>query len=114
MRFTTLQHKATFVFRLISQNTADIVATGTLRLLEATREYIAMAEDPVVYQAGSSEMYGSAAPQSEATRLHPVLTLWGRWPVIGGRGIKAYGMYVANGILFNHESPPWRDICRAR
>ena len=90
--------------------TADIVATGTLRLLEATREYIAMAEDPVrVYQAGSSEMYGSApAPQSEATPFAPrspyaVGKVAGYWYAANYR--EAYGMYVANGILFNHESP---------
>ena len=90
--------------------TADIVATGTLRLLEATREYITMAEDPVrVYQAGSSEMFGSApAPQGEATPFAPrspyaVGKVAGYWYAANYR--EAYGMYVANGILFNHESP---------
>lgn len=90
--------------------TADIVATGTLRLLEATREYIATAEDPVrFYQAGSSEMYGDApAPQSEKTPFAPrspyaVGKVAGYWYSANYR--EAYGMYVANGILFNHESP---------
>jgi GDPmannose 4,6-dehydratase len=90
--------------------TADIVATGTLRLLEATREYIAMAEDPVrLYQAGSSEMYGAAAgPQSEDTPFAPrspyavgkVAAFW-----YSSNYREAYNMFVANGILFNHESP---------
>jgi GDPmannose 4,6-dehydratase len=90
--------------------TADIVATGTLRLLEATREYIAMAEDPVrFYQAGSSEMYGATAgPQSEDTPFAPrspyavgkVAAFW-----YSANYREAYDMFVANGILFNHESP---------
>ena len=90
--------------------TADIVATGTLRLLEATREYIATAEEPVrFYQAGSSEMYGSApAPQSEATPFAPrspyaVGKVAGYWFAANYR--EAYEMFVSNGILFNHESP---------
>lgn len=90
--------------------TADIVATGTLRLLEATREYIAMAEDPVrFYQAGSSEMYGAAAaPQSEDTPFAPrspyaVAKVAAFWYSANYR--EAYDMFVANGILFNHESP---------
>ena len=90
--------------------TADIVATGTLRLLEATREYAAMAEEPVrFYQAGSSEMYGLApAPQSEATPFAPrspyaVGKVAGYWYAANYR--EAYNMFVSNGILFNHESP---------
>jgi GDPmannose 4,6-dehydratase len=90
--------------------TADIVATGTLRLLEAPREYIAMAEDPVrFYQAGSSEMYGAAAsPQSEHTAFAPrspyaVGKVAAFWYSVNYR--EAYNMFVANGILFNHESP---------
>ena len=90
--------------------TADIVATGTLRLLEATREYAAMAEEPVrFYQAGSSEMYGSApAPQSEVTPFAPrspyaVGKVAGYWYATNYR--EAYDMFISNGILFNHESP---------
>ncbi len=90
--------------------TADIVATGTLRLLEATREYIAMAEDPVrFYQAGSSEMYGAGgAPQNEDTPFAPrspyaVGKVAAFWYSTNYR--EAYDMFVANGILFNHESP---------
>ncbi len=90
--------------------TADIVATGTLRLLEAVREHITRTGNPVrFYQAGSSEMFGAApAPQSEQTQFHPrspyaVSKLAAHWYGVNHR--EAYGMFVANGILFNHESP---------
>jgi GDPmannose 4,6-dehydratase len=90
--------------------TADIVATGTLRLLEAVREHIARTGRPVrFYQAGSSEMFGAAAPpQHEGTPFHPrspyaVSKVAAHWHAINHR--EAHGMFVANGILFNHESP---------
>ncbi len=90
--------------------TADIVATGTLRLLEAVREHIDRTGRAVrVYQAGSSEMFGAAAPpQSEATPFHPrspyaVSKVAAHWHAVNHR--EAYGMFIANGILFNHESP---------
>ena len=90
--------------------TADIVATGTLRLLEAVREHVTRTNHPVrFYQAGSSEMFGAAAPpQSEATPFHPrspyaVSKLAAHWYAVNHR--EAFGMFVANGILFNHESP---------
>ena len=90
--------------------TADIVATGTLRLLEAVREHIDRTKRHVrFYQAGSSEMFGAAAPpQSEATIFHPrspyaVSKLAAHWHAVNHR--EAYGMFVANGLLFNHESP---------
>ncbi|MCC6319315.1 MAG: GDP-mannose 4,6-dehydratase [Gemmatimonadaceae bacterium] len=90
--------------------TADIVATGTLRLLEAVREHIERTGRAVrVYQAGSSEMFGAARPpQSEATLFHPrspyaVSKVAAHWHAINHR--EAWGMFVANGILFNHESP---------
>lgn len=90
--------------------TADIVGLGTLRLLEAARHYVAASGRTVkVYQAGSSEMYGSTpAPQSEATPFRP------RSPYAVGKVAahhfaanyrEAYGLFIANGILFNHESP---------
>lgn len=90
--------------------TADVVATGTLRLLEALRDYSETSGIGVrFYQAGSSEMYGSApAPQSETTRF------WPRSPYAVAKvaafhyGVnfrESYNMFVANGILFNHESP---------
>ncbi len=87
--------------------TADVVALGTLRLLEAVRQL----EHPVrFYQASSSEMYGQVAeiPQSESTPFHPrspygVAKVYAFWQTVNYR--EAYSMYACNGILFNHESP---------
>jgi GDPmannose 4,6-dehydratase len=94
----------------LPEYTADIVAVGTLRLLEAVREYIGSGAGEVrVYQAGSSEMYGSAAPpQNERTAFQPrspyaASKVAAHWYATNFR--EAYGMFVANGILFNHESP---------
>jgi len=90
--------------------TGDIVATGTLRLLEALRDSMGRALDRVrFYQAGSSEMYGSAPPpQSERTPFHPrspyaVSKVAAHYYATNYR--ESYGMFVTNGILFNHESP---------
>jgi len=90
--------------------TADVVAVGTLRLLEAVREYSARARAPVkVYQAGSSEMYGAAhPPQDEETPFHPrspyaVSKVAAHWFARNYR--EAHGLFISNGILFNHESP---------
>lgn len=90
--------------------TADVVATGTLRLLEALRDY-SMAGGKAVrfYQAGSSEMFGAAKPpQNESTPFYPrspyaVAKVAAYWYAVNYR--EAYGMFIANGILFNHESP---------
>jgi GDPmannose 4,6-dehydratase len=87
--------------------TADAVALGTLRLLEAIREV-----DPKgirFYQAGSSEMFGSSPPpQSEKTPFHPRSPyacgkVFAHHAVVNYR--EAYGLYAVNGILFNHEGP---------
>jgi GDPmannose 4,6-dehydratase len=90
--------------------TADVVAMGTLRLLEALRDHMRARKAAVrVYQAGSSEMFGAAAPpQSERTPFHPrspyaASKVAAHWYAINYR--EAYGMFVSNGILFNHESP---------
>jgi GDPmannose 4,6-dehydratase len=90
--------------------TADVVATGTLRLLEAVREHIERTGRLVrFYQAGSSEMFGaSPPPHDEATPFHPrspyaVSKLAAHWFGVNHR--EAHGMFVCNGILFNHESP---------
>ena len=90
--------------------TADIVATGVLRLLEAIRDYINISGKQVrVYQASSSEMFGSALPpQSETTPFHPrspyaVSKVAAFWYGVNYR--ESYNMFVCNGILFNHESP---------
>jgi GDPmannose 4,6-dehydratase len=90
--------------------TADAVATGTLRLLEAVRDYGAISKTAIrCYQASSSEMFGSApAPQSESTPFHPrspyaVSKVAAHWYAVNYR--EAYGLFIASGILFNHESP---------
>ena len=94
----------------IPEYTADIVGLGTLRLLEALRDHTQHSGRPVrFYQAGSSEMFGAApAPQSEATPFHPrspyaVSKVAAHWYAVNYR--EAYGMFICNGILFNHESP---------
>ena len=90
--------------------TADVVATGALRLFEALRDYCEGTERQVrIYQAGSSEMFGSAPPpQSERTPFHPrspyaAAKVAAHWYAVNYR--ESYGLFVANGILFNHESP---------
>ncbi len=94
----------------IPEYTADTVAVGALRLLEAVRDFVGSRGGAVrLYQAGSSEMFGAApAPQSEATPFHPrspygVSKLAAHWYGVNYR--EAYGLFVCNGILFNHESP---------
>jgi len=87
--------------------TADTAGMGTLRLLEAIRH----ADWPIrFYQAGSSEMFGKVAesPQSERTPFYPrspyaVAKVFAHQMTIQYR--EAYGLFAANGILFNHESP---------
>jgi len=87
--------------------TADVVALGTMRLLEAARE---VGQRKVkFYQASSSEMYGNArAPQDESTRFAP-RSPYGMSKVLAYHATanyrEAYGMFAVNGILFNHESP---------
>lgn len=90
----------------VPEYTADVVALGTLRLLEAIRE---IGLSPRVYQAASSEMFGNApAPQSERTQFQPrspyaCAKVFAYHAAVNYR--EAYGMHVSNGILFNHESP---------
>lgn len=90
--------------------TADADATGTLRLLECVRDFAQRSQHPVrFYQAGSSEMFGAApAPQNELTPFYPrspygVSKLAAHWYAVNYR--EAYGLFICNGILFNHESP---------
>lgn len=90
--------------------TADVVATGVLRLLEALRDTVHTTGKQIrMYQAGSSEMFGAATPpQSEATPFYPrspyaVSKVAGHWYCINYR--ESYGLFISNGILFNHESP---------
>lgn len=90
--------------------TADSVAMGTLRLLEAFKSYCEETGTEVrFYQAGSSEMFGAAKPpQSEQTAFYPrspyaVAKVAAHWFAVNYR--EAYDLFISNGILFNHESP---------
>ena len=90
--------------------TADVTGLGTLRLLEALRAHQdATGRTLKIYQAGSSEMFGSAKPsQSEKTPFQPrspyaCAKVYSHYQVINHR--ESYGMFCCNGILFNHESP---------
>lgn len=90
--------------------TADIVATGALRMLDAIREFCDCTGKKIrYYQAGSSEMYGSTPPpQNEETPFHPrspysVSKVAAHWYGVNYR--ESYGLFICNGILFNHESP---------
>ncbi len=93
----------------LPEYTADVVATGTLRLLEAVQDYANSGRPIRLYQAGSSEMFGSAPPpQSETTPFHPrspyaVSKVAAHWYCVNYR--EAYNLFICNGILFNHESP---------
>lgn len=91
----------------IPEYTADITGLGTLRLLEAIRDAKTKTK---FYQAGSSEMFGKVieTPQKETTPFHP------RSPYAAAKVFshniavnyrESYGMFICNGILFNHESP---------
>ncbi len=89
--------------------TANADGIGTLRILEAVR-LLGLTAKTKVYQASTSELYGlvQAVPQSETTPFYPrspyaVAKLYGYWITVNYR--EAYGMFAANGILFNHESP---------
>ena len=88
--------------------TADVDATGVLRVLEAVR-LCGLAETCRIYQASTSELYGKVeeVPQNENTPFHPyspyaVAKLYGFWIVKEYR--EAYNMFCCSGILFNHES----------
>lgn len=88
--------------------TADVDATGVLRVLEAVRQ-CGLADSCKIYQASTSELYGKVeeVPQNENTPFHPyspyaVAKLYGFWIVKEYR--EAYNMYCCSGILFNHES----------
>src|SRR5579863_7143816 len=93
-----------------AEYTADVVATGTLRVLEALRDFTAVTGKKTrYYQAGSSEMFGAAKPpQNETTPFYPrspyaASKVAAHWYAVNYR--EAYGLFISNGILFNHESP---------
>jgi GDPmannose 4,6-dehydratase len=91
--------------------TADVTALGTLRLLEAVRDFQDTVGVPVrYYQASSSEMFGKVVetPQRETTPFHPrspygVAKVYAHWITVNYR--ESYGIHASCGILFNHESP---------
>jgi GDPmannose 4,6-dehydratase len=91
--------------------TVNVDALGTLRMLEAIRDYQGRTGHLVkFYQAGSSEMFGKVAevPQKETTPFHPrspyaCAKVYSYWQTLNYR--EAYGMFALTGILFNHESP---------
>ena len=89
--------------------TANADAVGALRLLEAIR-ILGLENSTRFYQAATSELYGRVVetPQSETTPFYPrspyaVAKLYAYWVTVNYR--EAYGMFAANGILFNHEGP---------
>lgn len=92
----------------VPEYTAETDAIGTLRVLEAVR-ILGMEKKTKIYQASTSELFGKVqeVPQSETTPFYPrspygVAKMYGYWITKNYR--EAYGMFAANGILFNHES----------
>ncbi len=92
----------------VPEYTADTNAIGTLRLLEAVR-ILGYEKRCKIYQASTSELFGQVeeVPQTEKTPFHPrspysVAKLYAFWIMKNYR--ESYGMFTANGILFNHES----------
>ena len=91
--------------------TGNVTALGVLRLLEATRDHQRSngGREIRIYQAGSSEMFGSSPPpQNEYTAFRPrspyaVSKVAAHFYAVNYR--EAYGMFISNGILFNHEGP---------
>jgi len=91
--------------------TVDSVGMGTLRLLEAIRDYQHRTGIQVrFYQAGSSEMFGlvQEIPQKETTPFYPrspyaCAKVYAHWQTVNYR--ESYDLFACNGILFNHESP---------
>ncbi|WP_036480397.1 GDP-mannose 4,6-dehydratase [Myxosarcina sp. GI1] len=91
--------------------TVDSVGMGTLRLLEAIRDYQQRTGIEVkFYQAGSSEMFGKVqeVPQKESTPFYPrspyaCAKVYAHWQTVNYR--ESYDLFACNGILFNHESP---------
>jgi GDPmannose 4,6-dehydratase len=94
----------------IPEYTANVVALGAIRILEAIRNFEKFSGKKIkFYQASSSEMFGATPPpQNEATRFHPrspygCAKVFAYDVTVNYR--EAYGIFAVNGILFNHESP---------
>ena len=93
----------------LPEYTANVDGIGTLRILDAIRA-AGLEKTCRFYQASTSELYGKVkeTPQSETTPFYPrspyaVAKQFAYWICLNYR--EAYGMYISNGILFNHESP---------
>ena len=93
----------------LPEYTTDINAVGTLRILECIR-FLGLENKVKFYQAGTSEMFGKVMenPQTERTPFYPrsaygAAKVYAYWITKNYR--EAYGLFAANGILFNHESP---------
>jgi len=91
------------------ESTADVVAIGVLRILEAIR-ILGMEKRTKFYQASTSELFGlvQEIPQRETTPFYPrspyaTAKLYAYWMCVNYR--EAYNIFACNGILFNHESP---------
>lgn len=92
----------------VPEYTAEVTGVGTIRLLDAIRQSGLPCR---FYQASTSELFGGlpgTAPQSEKTPFYPkspygAAKLYSYWITVNYR--EAYGLFAANGILFNHESP---------
>jgi GDPmannose 4,6-dehydratase len=91
----------------VPEYTADVDASGTLRILDAIKN---AGIKPRFYQASTSELFGKVreVPQTERTPFYPrspysVAKLYAYWIVVNYR--EAFGLHASNGILFNHESP---------
>jgi len=90
----------------IPEYTADVVALGTLRMLDAVRKF---SPDSKFYNAATSELYGSAMPpQDETTVMHPnspyAIAKLAAYEMTRLYR-ESYGLFACSGILFNHESP---------
>ena len=104
------QSKVSLSFQL-PVYTGDVTGLGTVRVLEAVRQFQNRHSQEVrFYQASSSEMFGKVvnSPQNEQTPFHPrspyaCAKAYAFWQTVNYR--EAYGMFACNGILFNHESP---------
>jgi GDPmannose 4,6-dehydratase len=91
--------------------TADSTAVGTIKILEAVRDFQEYADYKVrFYQASSSEMFGKVVetPQKETTPFYPrspygAAKVYSHWITVNYR--ESYGLHASSGILFNHESP---------
>jgi GDPmannose 4,6-dehydratase len=92
----------------VPEYTAEVVAIGSIRLLDAIRD---LELDTKYYQASTSELFGGfpeTVPQNETTPFYPkspygAAKLYAYWATVNYR--ESYSLFASNGILFNHESP---------